>query len=99
MTRARNEFPAKVKVARCKSCRWWDRSNNFRAIDRDWGLCHLWGGTTGHRIPGGFIDYSFGHEPRGSDTCAHHNASPETKAEIHMTGAMPPIKTEGEIAR
>jgi hypothetical protein len=83
------------KAARCKSCRWWDRSNNFRAIGRDWGLCHFWGGKTGHRIPGGFIDYSYGHEPRGDDTCNWHNATPERRKDAE--GDMPMMKCEGEL--
>ena len=87
----------RARVARCSSCRWWDRSNNFRAKDRDWGLCHLWGGTSGHRMLNSFIDYSYGHEPRGSDTCAHHNASPEHKDGIQSGGDMPQIKCEGEL--
>ena len=90
MTVARN------KVGRCQSCRWWERSNNFRAIGRDWGLCHFWGGKSGRRIPGGFIDYSFGHEPRGCDTCSHHNADPATKADTIMSGDMPVMKCEGD---
>ena len=85
------------KVSRCSSCRWWDRSNNFRAKDRDWGLCHFWGGTSGSRIPGGFIDFSFGHEPRGADTCDWHNAAPEAKATAQLDGKMPEIKLEGEL--
>jgi hypothetical protein len=84
---------------RCQSCRWWDRSNNFRAIGRDWGLCHLWGGKTGRRMLNGigFIDYSFGHEPLGADTCEHHNADPAQKASIQISGKMPPLKLEGEL--
>ena len=82
---------------RCQSCRWWDRSNNYRAIGRDWGLCHFWGGKTGHRIPGGFIDYSYGHEPTGGDTCDWHNAEPTAKAEAHLSGTMPVIKCEGKL--
>lgn len=82
---------------RCQSCRWWDRSNNFRAIGRDWGLCHFWGGTAGRRIPGGFIDYSFGHEPLGCDTCEWHNSDPSKKAEAKIAGTMPEIKCEGHI--
>lgn len=82
---------------RCKSCRWWERSFNFRSADRDWGLCWFWGGRSGHRITGGFIDYSFGHEPRGSDTCENHNAPPESKPEAHTTGTMPSLKVEGEL--
>lgn len=85
------------KASRCKSCRWWERSNNFRQMDRDWGLCHFWGGQTGHRIPGGFIDYSVGHEPRGSDTCDWHNAPPEKMTEAHDYGKMPDIKCEGNL--
>ena len=86
-------------TARCQSCRWWDRSNNFRAIGRDWGLCHMWGGNVGKRLPGGygFIDGSFGHEPRGSDTCLHHNAKPEHKDDIQRGGEMPQLKCEGEL--
>lgn len=84
---------------RCQSCRWWDRSNNFRAIGRDWGLCHLWGGRIGRRLPNGlgFIDGTFGHEPLGGDTCDHHNAAPERKAEILSGGSMPLIKYEGAM--
>jgi hypothetical protein len=90
---------ARTKVARCQSCRWWERSNNFRAIGRDWGLCHLWGGKSGARLPNGdgFIDFSFGHEPRGSDTCEHHNADPVHKQNIQRGGEMPQIKCEGEL--
>jgi hypothetical protein len=79
---------------RCQSCRWWERSNNFRAIGRDWGLCHFFGGTAGNRIPGGFIDFSYGHEPRGADTCKWHNASPESRADAQSDA--PSIKCEGE---
>lgn len=86
---------ATLRTPRCKSCRWWDRSNNFRQIDRDWGLCHFWGGHEGRRIPGGFIDYSVGHEPRGSDTCTWHNAPPERLEDAHENGPMPAIKCEG----
>jgi hypothetical protein len=82
---------------RCQSCRWWERSNNFRAADRDWGLCHFWGGKSGRRILGGFIDYSFGHEPRGSDTCEWHNADPEKKPEAIAIGTMPDFKCEGDL--
>lgn len=88
---------ARGKVPRCSSCRWWERSNNYRAQDRDWGLCHFWGGRTGRGIPGlGFIDGSFGHEPRGSDTCDHHNAKPEAKADAILHDNMPALKLEGE---
>lgn len=87
---------ARPKTSRCSSCRWWERSCNFRTIDRDWGLCHFWGGKAGHRTSLGFIDYSFGHEPRGSDTCDWHNAKPEQKAEAQISGNMPSIKHEGE---
>ena len=82
---------------RCQSCRWWERSNNFSAIGRDWGLCHLWGGKSGAAIENGngFIDYSFGHEPRGADTCEHHNADPAHKQNIQRGGEMPVIKCEG----
>ena len=85
----------RTKVPRCQSCRWWERSNNFRAIGRDWGLCHLWGGKSGHRIGNCFIDYSYGHEPSGSDTCDHHNADPNSRDSILLDGNMPPIKCEG----
>jgi len=81
---------------RCSSCRWWERSNNFRAKGRDWGLCHLWGGKSGRRIPGGWIDYSYGHEPRGDDTCEHHNCDPSNKDATIQTGTMPALKLEGE---
>jgi len=84
------------KTPRCQSCRWWDRSNNFRAIERDWGLCHFWGRRSGSIISGGFVDYSFGHEPTGGDTCEHHNADPSTKANAQISGTMPVIKLEGE---
>ena len=71
----------------------------YRAIERDWGLCHLWGGKTGRRMLNGlgFIDYSFGHEPLGADTCEHHNADPAQKASIQISGKMPPLKLEGEL--
>lgn len=88
---------ARARKMSCSSCRWWDRSNNFTPKDRDWGLCHFWGGKSGHRIPGGFIDYSFGHEPRGADTCDWHNAEPDRKAEAQLSGTMPAIKCEGEL--
>lgn len=84
-------------TARCQSCRWWDRSNNFRAIGRDWGLCHFWGGKAGHRTQLGFIDYSFGHEPRGADTCDQHNAKPETREDAQIAQPMPAMKCEGEF--
>jgi hypothetical protein len=45
----------------------------------------------------GFIDFSFGHEPRGSDTCEHHNADPVHKQNIQRGGEMPQIKCEGEL--
>ena len=87
-------------TARCSSCRWWERSNNFRAIGRDWGLCHFWGGNIGFRIGQAFIDRTVGHEPRGSDTCAWHNAEPDERLHIHQVGAMPAgkpaFKSEGE---
>jgi len=83
---------------RCKSCRWWERSYNFKTIDRDWGLCHFWGGKSGHGIHGGFIDYSFGHEPRGSDTCDWHNADPDKKELAQTEGNAPAIKCEGDLA-
>ncbi len=86
----------RAKTPRCQSCRWWERSNNYAAIDRDWGLCHFWGGKSGMRIPGGFIDYSFGHEPTGADTCDWHNANPAMKPEAHGSGNMPEIKCEGK---
>jgi hypothetical protein len=89
---------SRKKTPRCQSCRWWERSNNFRAIERDWGLCHLWGGKTGRRIPGGVIDGTFGHEPRGADTCEHHNAEPSAKDAILQAGEMPMMKSEGELA-
>jgi hypothetical protein len=87
----------RAKTSRCSSCRWWERSNNFRAQDRDWGLCHFWGGRSGHRILNGFIDYSYGHEPRGSDTCDWHNADPSKKEAAHLDGKMPEMKCEGEL--
>jgi hypothetical protein len=86
-----------VKGGRCKSCRWWERSNNFRAADRDWGLCHFWGGRFGRRILGGFIDGSFGHEPRGADKCEWHNAPPDAKDGAQLDGSMPTMKCEGEV--
>jgi hypothetical protein len=85
------------KVPRCVSCRWWDRSNNFRSVEKDWGLCHFWGGRTGMRTPRGFIDGTFGHEPSGADTCDWHNADPSKKAEAQLSGAMPELKCEGNI--
>ncbi len=85
------------KVPRCQSCRWWDRSNNYSAIGRDWGLCHLWGGKSGRRLGNGFIDYTYGHEPRGADTCTHHNADPEHKDAILLGGYMPVLKFGGEL--
>lgn len=88
---------ARAKVPRCSSCRWWERSNNFRSQDRDWGLCHFWGGRSGHRTQIGFIDYSFGHEPRGGDTCEWHNTSPEKKGSAHLEGVMPEIKCAGDL--
>jgi len=89
----------RAKVGRCQSCRWWERSSNFRAISRDWGLCHLWGGNSGSRLPGGFgfIDYSYGHEPRGADTCDHYNTDPKNRDEVLMDGKMPDHKCEGEL--
>lgn len=87
----------RAKQPRCSSCRWWDRSNNFRSIERDWGLCHFWGGTSGRRISGGFIDYSYGHEPTGGDTCDRHNADPSVKADAHLSGTMPVMKCEGKL--
>lgn len=89
----------RAKTSRCKSCRWWDRSNNFKAEDRDWGLCHFWGGRTGQRMPLGFIDYSYGHEPFGSDTCDWHNAGPEAKSKARIDGPMPALKCEGMLAK
>jgi hypothetical protein len=82
------------RTGRCKSCRWWDRSNNFKAIDRDWGACHFWGKRAGFRIANGFIDGWAGHEPRGSDTCGLHNSDP-TLREIADVNLAPRIKTEG----
>lgn len=81
---------------RCKSCRWWDRSGNYKAADRDWGLCHFWGGKSGHAFPSGFVDYSHGHEPRGSDTCDFHNADPALKGTIAAELA-PREKCEGVL--
>lgn len=85
------------RTNRCQSCRWWERSNNFRAISRDWGLCHFWGGRTGGRTPLGFIDGTFGHEPTGMDTCDFHNADPVAKANAHEIGIMPEMKCGGEL--
>ena len=76
---------SRKKVARCKSCRWWDRSNNFRSADRDWGLCHFWGKREGARIPNGFIDYTVGHEPQGGMTCDQHNADPAARGQDGLT--------------
>jgi len=87
------------KTNRCQSCRWWERSNNFRAIGRDWGLCHFWGGRTGCRTPVGFIDGTFGHEPSGMDTCDFHNADPAAKSEAQLGGKMPAMMCEGKLAR
>lgn len=87
-----------AKVPRCLSCRWWERSSNFKSEERDWGLCHLWGGRSGHISSGMALDYTFGHEPRGSDTCEYHNADPVSKEPILQTGKMPILKTEGEFS-
>ena len=86
---------ARKKTGRCQSCRWWERSNNFAAEGRDWGLCHFWGKRQGARIPGGFIDYTVGHEPRGAMTCDQHDASPVWRGH---DGLKPPtvICCEGE---
>jgi hypothetical protein len=81
---------------RCQSCLWWERSNNFRAVSRDWGLCHFWGGNRGFRIPGGFVDVSYGHEPRGSDTCGFHNSDPVLRGTFAPELA-PRFKCEGEF--
>ena len=88
---------ARVKTPRCKSCRWWERSNNFRTADRDWGLCHFWGKKAGHSIPSGFIDYTVGHEPSGADTCNQHNSEPGLRGQ---DGLKPPsiILCEGKPA-
>lgn len=84
------------RTARCKSCRWWERSNNFRQAERDWGLCHFWGGEHfGARIPNGFIDYTVGHEPRGADTCGFHNADPSLRGTVPASIA-PKMKCGGE---
>ena len=78
----------RAKSGRCKSCRWWERSNNFRAEDRDWGLCHFWGKRVGYRIQGGgFIDGTVGHEPRGSGTCEQYTADPSLRCK---EGLRPP---------
>jgi len=87
---------SRAKIPRCSSCRWWDRSNNFSTKDRDWGLCHFWGGKSGKKTRLGFIDFSWGHEPRGSNTCDWHNAKPEAKEAAILEGAMPKIMMEGE---
>lgn len=80
---------------RCKSCRWWERSGNFSAIDRDWGRCHFWGGRhVGVRIRNDFIDATVGHEPRGSNTCDHHDADPSLREAVAAELA-PPLLTEG----
>jgi hypothetical protein len=80
---------------RCSSCRWWERSNNFVAVGRDWGLCHFFGGKVGYRIAKGFIDATYGHEPRGSDTCDFHNSDPSLKGAI-MPDLRPKPKCAGE---
>jgi len=86
----------RAKTPRCKSCRWWDRSNNYRAMDRDWGICHFWGGRhVGARIHGGFIDMTVGHEPRGSNTCDWHDADPSLRGTVPAVLA-PPLLTEGD---
>lgn len=85
--------------SRCKSCRWWDRSNNNRSADRDWGMCHFWGGRhAGYRIGNGFIDFTVGHEPTGAHTCDQHNADPALRG---TDGMKPPpvILTEGKPIR
>ena len=90
-----------MRTPRCKSCRYWERSYNFRAEDRDWGLCHFWGKQSGYHAAGVFMDFWDGHEPRGSDTCGWHNADPVVRdqARSSPTAERPAWKTEGEPAR
>ena len=87
----------RAKVPRCTSCRWWERSNNFTSAQRDWGLCHFWVGKSGRRIPLGFIDYSYGHGPRGADTYEWHKKAPERKKDARFGGKMPEMKCDGEL--
>lgn len=75
----------RARTMRCMSCRWWEESCNFRAKERDWGLCHFWGGKSGH-------------EPRGCDTCNYHNAEPGQREAAWRAGAMPAIRLEGAWA-
>ncbi len=96
MTRPALPILPRAKVPRCKSCRWWERSNNFRSQDRDWGLCHMFGGRAGARMGGGFIDFSYGHEPLGSDTCDFHNADPSIQGTV-PTALHPKHKCEGDF--
>ncbi len=84
-----------TKTDACARCRWWERSNNARKIAADWGLCHFWGGRSGHGVAGiGFIDYSYGHEPRGGDTCGAFNADPTLRGTIPKA-LSPKPKCEG----
>ena len=81
---------------RCKSCRWWERSFNFKTYERDWGLCHFWGRRAGANVGNAFIDFTVGHEPRGCCYCGFHNADPSLLGQIPKDLA-PKMMAEGEF--
>lgn len=80
---------------RCMSCRHWERSYNFKRAERDWGLCHFWGRRRGYRTGRMFIDGTEGHEPRGANGCAWHNADPSLCGQLPAIVG-PKIMREGE---